>query len=262
VALTRRALEAGPPGVGRWIVHTTMVLLGASGVVPDPVGPHLAALARISDAGGDPMGLALSLFNRALLTSFGDRPATGLEPAQQLLALGRSADNPTLTAMGLVSVGRALAASAPDEAKAPLHDALDLAVSVGNSNLAGQARRAIVGLDAARADPSRVRAGLRDLLAMFGAAGDRGQQLMTVLALLHPLQSIGATSLAVTLAAGLRATPLGGADSCQIILDQGASWLPPDEFQAALEKGRTLVSPDELATFAGRELTALLGAGE
>jgi predicted ATPase/DNA-binding SARP family transcriptional activator/class 3 adenylate cyclase len=262
VALTRRALRPEPPGVGRWIVHSTMVLLAASGVVSEPVGVHLGALARISDDGGDPMGLALSLFDRALLLSFGDRPDSGLEPATQLVALGRAARNPTITSMGLVSVGRALGASAPDEARAPLHDALDLAVSVGGLNLAGQARRAIVGLDAARADTPRVRTGLRDLLAMFGAAGDRGQQLMTVLALLHPLQSIGAADLAVTLAAGLSATPLGGADSCQMILDTRATPLSTDEFHAAVEKGRTLVSPDDLTTFAVAALTALLGAGE
>jgi tetratricopeptide (TPR) repeat protein len=239
VALAHEAITSAESSGGprTWLARNTLALLVAAGLVAGRTEDHLEAMSALTASTGDPMGAAVALFDRALLTSFRPRPEEGLPAAEQLVALGKDLGSPSITAMGLLSLGRALAASDVDRALPALHDGLDLATAARSSLLVAEASRSIVELEARQGDHSKALTALRELLREFEQSGDQSQQLQTILSMLESLLALDELDTVAVLGGGLARTPWGMSASLRMIDRLVAERLTPERYLAAHEMG-------------------------
>src|SRR5213075_1020625 len=101
-ALAKSALEAeaATDAAPLWPPRSSLALLSAAGVIDGEARTHLRALEELTGLTGNPMPAAVATFDRALITSFTERRTRAAAAAENLVELGRSRHNPTLTVMG------------------------------------------------------------------------------------------------------------------------------------------------------------------
>ena len=190
------------------------------------------------------MPRAVALFDRVLVASFSPNPVEGLGWAEELVSLGDAWGSASLRAMGLVSVGRALAAEDVDRARTALTEAVTLADASRCGLLVDQAKRVISEIDALAGVHDDGFRGLADLLQGFGHSGDLSQQLQTVVSALDPLVTVDAIEVATVLCGSLSQTALGSAAQCERALalssDPPLERCVPHGIQPRI---RTLTSP-------------------
>jgi predicted ATPase/DNA-binding SARP family transcriptional activator len=261
VALAHEAITSAESSGGprTWLARNTLALLVAAGLVAGRTEDHLEAMSALTASTGDPMGAAVALFDRALLASFRPRPEEGLPAAEHLVALGKDLGSPSITAMGLLSLGRALAASDVNRALPALHDALDLATAARSSLLAAEASRSIVELEARQGDHSKALTALRELLREFEQSGDQSQQLQTILSMLESLLALGELDTVAVLGGGLARTPWGMSASFRMIDRLVAERLAPEHYLAAHELGASM-TPAGLVALTEERVGSLLGS--
>ena len=240
-----------------WVGRNTMALLSVAGVVGDRWEDHLAAMVRVSEVSGDPMGRAVALYNRVLISALMAHPERGREAADELVRLGDEWSNPTMRAMGLLSRARCLVADDPAAAVPVLFEGLDLASSVGNTLLVNEATRAIVENRAHQGDQATALASLRSVLKQFERAGDVNQQLRTILGMLDSLLAMDAAPLVVVICGALSQTPWRYTATCRVVDRLAAERLGTAAYQTARDRGRAL-DPDALVTLVTTELEELV----
>ena len=135
----------GPP---IWLSRNVVALLRAASSHFEEAEVLLDEMTELTAVSGDPMPRAVSLFDRALLASFSPNPVEGLEWAEELVSLGDAWGSACLQAMGLVSVGRALAIENGDRARSALTEAVTLAETSRCGLLVDQAKRVLSEIDA------------------------------------------------------------------------------------------------------------------
>ncbi len=253
-------VEVGPAAVTTWVGRNTMALLSVAGIVTDRWEEHLDAMARIADLSGDPMGRAVALYDRVLISTLMGHPERGGVAADELLALAERWNNPTMRAMGLLSRARALAGEDPAAVPPLLFEGLDLASSVGNTLLVNEATRAIVETRSHQGDQATALASLRAVLLQFERAGDVHQQLRTILGMLDSLLAMDALRLVVVICGALSQTPWGFTASCRVVDRLAGERLGPQVYQEARAQGIGL-EPVELIALVASELERLVGNG-
>ena len=174
--LSRKSLELearlGAPTV--WLSRNVLALVCASGSQFEEAEEFLDQLVEITAVSGDPMPHAVACFDRALAASFSTNPAGGLRWAEELVALGDRWGSASLRAMGLVSIGRVLAADDPERARSALIEAVTQADESHSGLLGDQAKRVLSELHAARGGH---RAGLVALGELLGGIRPVGRPL-------------------------------------------------------------------------------------
>lgn len=242
----------GPP---TWLSRNVVALLRAASSQFESAEEFLGEMAALTDGSGDPMPLAVALFDRALMASFSANPVGGLKWAEELVALGDAWGSATLRAMGLVSVGRVLATEMRDRARTALSEAVTLAETSRCGLLVDQAKRVLSEIDAAAGSKSAGFRGLADLLR-FGHSGDLSQQLQTVVSALDPLVRVGAIEVATVFCGALSQTALGSVAQCERVLALSRTRLSDQAYRTAFARGSAL-SPAQLVDVAANELERL-----
>lgn len=253
------AALAGTSPEGRnatWLTHSVLALVGAAGEVPDPPQQHFSAMAAMTEATGQPMALAVSLFDEALIEALSGRSHKGLPAAERLLALGRKHRNPSMLAMGLLSVGRAEGAANPDRARVVLQQALRQAESVRSNLLAHQARRAM-SVAAGSAGRDAANDSLASLAAGLAATRDPSQQMQTLLASVRHLVDAGFAELGVLVCGFLSATPLALSAVYRTNRDLAKSHVRAEDYWDSWESGASLSLSELVALFVSRVATVL-----
>jgi hypothetical protein len=249
--------EARVGGPAAWLSRNVLALLRAATQNFEEAEVFLGEMAELTAVSGDPMPVAVSLFDRALLASFSTNPAGGLGCAEELVSLGDAWGSASLRAMGLVSVGRALALDDVDRARTTLAEAMTLAEGSGCGLLVDQAKRVMSEIDVVVGVHGAGFRGFADLLQGFGHSGDLSQQLQTVVSALDPLVTFDACEVATTLCGALSQTALGSAAQCQRVLALSRTRLSSDAYRTAFERGSVL-SPTQLVELAAEELDRLI----
>jgi predicted ATPase/DNA-binding SARP family transcriptional activator len=256
--LSRQSLELearlGLPPM--WLSRNVLALVCASGSQFEEAEELLEDLVGITSVNGDPMPHAVACFDRALIASFSTNPAAGLRCAEELVALGDGWGSASLRAMGLVSIGRVLAAKDPERARSALVEVITLAAASHSSLLVDQAKRVMSEMDAARGGHRAGLVALGELLQGFGRSGDLSQQLQTVVSVLDPLMAVDAFEVATVLCAALGQTALGSAAQCERALAASRTRLPSDAYRSAFGRGAEL-SPTALMRVATAEIERL-----
>lgn len=259
VALSLDALGAEHPGCRSWLARNNLVLLSAVGLGPGRAQEHLAAMAAEHSGPGEPMAVAVALFDRALVASFTSRPEDGLAPSEQLVALGRRLASPSVTAMGLLSIGRARLATSPEVAGPALHQALDLALAARSSLLAREATRALIELRACQGDRAQALEALGHLLVQFRASGDLTQQLQTILSMLDTLVALEEPGTAAVVCAALANTPFGASAQCRSADRLVRAKMSEQDYAAARRLGLGL-TPAELGVLVAERVEHVVHA--
>lgn len=250
---------AGTSPEGRnatWLTHSVLALVAAAGEVPDPPQQHFSAMAAMTEATGRPMALAVSLFDEALIDALSGRSHEGLPAAERLLALGRKHRNPSMMAMGLLSVGRAESSANPDRARVVLQQALRQAESVRCNLLAHQARRAM-SVAASRTGRDAANDSLAALAADLAGTHDPSQQMQTLLASVHHLVDAGFAELGVLVCGFLSATPLALSAVYRTSRELARSHVRDEDYWEPWESGASLGLTDLVALFVSRVATVL-----
>ncbi len=256
--LSRQSLElearlGAPP---TWLSRNVRALVCASGAQFEEAEELLSELAEITAVRGDPMPHAVACFDRALVASFSTDPAEGLPWAEELVALGDHWGSATLRAMGLVSIGRALAGKDPDRARGALVEVVTLADASHSRLLVDQARRVLSEMDAAHGAHRAGLVALGELLLGFARSGDLSQQLQTVVSTLDPLAAVEAFDVVALLCGALGQTALGSSAQCERALAAARTRLSNDAYRTAFARGAEL-SPSELTRLAVAEIERL-----
>jgi hypothetical protein len=257
-SLSRQSLEleAGLGAPVTWLSRNVLALVCASGSQFEETEKLLDELVEITVASGDPFPHAVACFDRALVASFSTNPAGGLRWAEELVALGDRWGSASLRAMGLVSIGRVLAAKDPERARRALGEAVTLAEASHSSLLVDQAKRVISEIDAAGGGHRAGLVALGELLLGFGRSGDLSQQLQTVVSALDPLVAADAFEVATLLCGALGQTALGSVAQCERVLAASRTRLSHDAYRTAFSRGTDL-SPTELMHVAAAEIERL-----
>jgi hypothetical protein len=158
--------------------------------------------------------------------------------------------------MGLVSIGRALAAKDPERARSALVEVVTLADASHSRLLVDQAKRVLSEIDAAQGAHRTGLVALGELLQGFGRSGDLSQQLQTVVSTLDPLVAVEAFDVAALLCGTLGQTALGSAAQCRRALGAARTRLSNDAYRTAFTRGAEL-SPTELTRVAVAEIERL-----
>lgn len=158
--------------------------------------------------------------------------------------------------MGLVSIGRVLAADDPERARIALSEAVTLAEASQSSLLVDQAKRVMSEIDAASGGHRAGLVALGELLLGFGRSGDLSQQLQTVVSTLDPLVAVDAFEVATLLCGALGQTALGSVAQCERVLTASRTRLSHDAYRTAFSRGADL-SPTELMHVAAAEIERL-----
>ncbi len=238
-----------------WLSRNVIALLRAAGSHFEEAEILLGEMTALTAVSGDPMPRAVALFDRVLLASFSPNPVEGLEWAEELVALGDAWRSTCLQAMGLVSVGRALAIDNGDRARSALTEAVTLAETSRCGLLVDQAKRMLSEIDALTGVHEDGFRGLADLLR-FGHSGDLSQQLQTVVSALDPLVSVDAIEVATVLCGALSQTALGSVAQCERVLAQARTRLSSHGYRTAFSRGSSL-SATQLVALAASELERL-----
>ncbi len=246
----------GPP---TWMSRNVVALLRAASAHFEEAEVLLHELNGLTATSGDPMPQAVALFDRVLLASFSPHPIDGLGWAEELVSLGDAWGSACLQAMGLVSVGRALATEDGERARRALTRAVTLAEASRCGLLADQAKRVLSEIDALAGVHEVGFRGLADLLR-FGHSGDLSQQLQTVVSALDPLVSVDAIEVATVLCGGLSHTALGSVAQCERVLAVSRTRLSSHAYRTAFSRGSSL-SATQLVAMAAGELERLAGSG-
>jgi len=229
-------------------------------VIEDDWRAHLDAMVHLGGPGGpeaDPMGAAVALFDQALIRSLTTHPERGRPAADELLDLADKHDNPTMRAMGLLSLARVTGADDQLAAAATLYEALDLAASVGNALLTNEITRALAEGEARHGDRATALATLRGVLLQFDRIGDVHQQLRTVLGMLDSLLAMDALPLAAMICGGLSRTPWGLTAPCRVVDRVVAERLGPTDYTKLHADGARR-GPADLIAFAMTEVERLV----
>ena len=248
--------EARLGGPAAWLSRNVMALLRAASSNLEDAEVFLDEMTELTVVSSDPMPQAVSLFDRALLASFSTNPVAGLRWAEELVSLGDSWESASLRAMGLVSVGRALAFENVDRARTILTEAVTLAEASRCGLLVDQAKRVMSEIDAVAGVRSAGFRGLVELLQGFGHSGDLSQQLQTVVSALDPLVSVDAFEVVTVMCGSLSQTALGSAAQCQRVLALCRTRLSVDAYRTAFSRGSTL-TPAQLVGLVAVELERL-----
>ena len=260
--LSLQALEVeqatdAPPS---WIPRTTLALMMALGFAEGDARKHLRSLEEISEATGDPLPAAVADFDRCRIAALVGTPGRSLHAAERLLAAAERSGNPTLLAMGLVSHGRAVAATDAAQAVADYRRAIHMASSVGNTVLSQQAIRALEELNAVAGDRTAALAALRTVATTFERSGNVTEQLQTVISMLDPLAAIDAWGPLATICGALGQTPWRLSSGSQDMEAGVATALGQDEYLARHQAGAAM-SPSELVAFVSGVIKQLAGDG-
>jgi predicted ATPase/DNA-binding SARP family transcriptional activator/class 3 adenylate cyclase len=242
-------------GPKSWLSRNVVALLRVGGSHPEDAEVFLNEMTELSAIGGDPMPHAVALFDRVLVASFSSSPLGGLGWAEDLVSFGDAWGSATLRAMGLVSVGRALAAENKDRARTALTEAVTLAEISRCGLLVDQAKRILSGIDAVAGVHDAGFRGLTDLLRS-GHSGDLSQQLQTVVSALEPLVTVDAIEVATVLCGALSQTALGSVAQCERVLALARTRLSGQAYRTAFSRGSEL-SPAQLVDLAANELERL-----
>jgi hypothetical protein len=256
LSLQSLEIEARLGGPRSWLSRNVVALLRAASSHFEDAEVLLDEMTELTAVSGDPMPQAVSLFDRALLASFSTNPAGGLRWAEELASFGDAWESASLRAMGLVSIGRALALENVDRARASLTEAVALAETSRCGLLVDQAKRVMSEIDAVAGGHGAGFRGLADLLEGFGHSGDLSQQLQTVVSTLDPLMSVDAFEVATVTCGALSQTALGSAGQCQRVLALCRTRLSSNAYRTAFDRGAGL-SPVELVDMVAVELEKL-----
>jgi predicted ATPase len=256
--LSRQSLELEarlgvPPS---WLSRNVLALVCAAASQFEEAEELFDELVEITAVNGDPMPHAVACFDRALVASFSTHPTAGLRCAEELVTLGDGWGSASLRAMGLVSLGRVLAARDPERARGALVEVVILAEASHSSLLVDQAKRVLSEMDAARGGHRAGLMALGELLQGFARSGDLSQQLQTVVSALDPLMAVDAFDVATVLCGALGQTALGSAAQCERALERSRTRLSSDAYRTAFGRGAEL-SPTELMRVAGAEIERL-----
>jgi predicted ATPase/class 3 adenylate cyclase len=251
--------EARLGGPAAWLSRNVMALLRAASWQFEEAEAFLDEMTELTTVSADPMPRAVSLFDRALLASFSTNPLGGLRWAEELVSLGDAWESASLRAMGLVSVGRALALENVDRARTILTEAVTLADASGCGLLVDQAKRVMSEIDAVAGGHGAGFRGLADLLQGFGHSGNLSQQLQTVVSALDPLVSVDAFEVATAIGGALSQTALGSTAQCQRALALCRDRLSMDAYRTAFSRG-SILSPAQLVDMVAIELERLISS--
>ena len=244
-----------------WVSRNILALLTAVGF-PGPGGASLCqqldVLAGIAEATGDPLVAATIGYQRVLGWAFAGRPERGLPAAEAVRTLGAEWGNPTIQAMGLLAHAAAIAPTDLVRAVDEYAEALAVASSVGNTLLAGRARRAIEELEARSGHELPALANMLAHARRSEAAGNMSEQLQTVVSMLGPLAEAGDLRAVATICGGLAGTPWRLGAACRAA-DAAAGGLPAAERRAARHAGAAMSSA-QLVAFTHARVEQAVGA--
>lgn len=262
IELEHLSADEDRPAATTWVARNILVLLGAAGVIDDDWREHLAAMVRPGGPNGpdpdpDPMGAAVALFDQVLIRSLTAHPQRGRPAADELIDLAAKHDNPTMRAMGLLSLARVIGGEDPIGAAATLYEALDLAASVGNTLLTNDITRALAEGEARHGDRAAALNTLRGVLGQFDRVGDLNQQLRSMLGMLDSLLAMEALPLAAMICGGLSRTPWGLTAPCRVVDRVVAERLGAADY-ATLHAEGARRRPAELIAFAMTEVERLV----
>jgi predicted ATPase len=224
-----------------WLAHSTrclMTYITGDYALGDRYQRLLHALTEgLVDT--EPLAPAIAAYVGATIMIYGGQDALVEPQLQRLARVASSSGCPSIRAMSQLVEGRFRLSSDPALARSVLQDSIDLATSVANVQVTGQARWALAELSAAD-DPAGALAALRTLMTEFRSAGDEAQQQQALLRSLGPLVSLEADAAALLVASALAGETWGNTVLYLAGRARLAERVSPEDFEAAARRAASL----------------------